>query len=82
MQPNVGITGTNVKGPVIHTATQPIVQPHVLQGMSHDAEEAKNKLEFLEERFRALKEEATLDLEMLQVYVSFRVCDSSQVQGP
>jgi len=55
MQPNVGITGTNVEGPVVLTATQPIVQPHVLQGMSHDAEEAKNKLEFLEERLRAIE---------------------------
>ena len=55
MQPNVDITRTNVEGPVVLTATQPIVQPHVLQGMSHDAKEAKNKLEFLEERLRAIK---------------------------
>jgi len=34
---------------------QPVVQPRVLQGMSHDAEEAKNKLEFLEERLRAIE---------------------------
>jgi len=55
MQPNVGITGTNVEGLVVPTATQPIVQPRVLQGMSHDAEEAKKKLEFLEERLRAIE---------------------------
>jgi len=55
MQPNDGITGTNVEGPVVPTVTQPIVQPCVLQGMSHNTEEAKNKLEFLEERLRAIE---------------------------
>jgi len=55
IQPNAGITGTNVEGPIVPTATQPIVQPRMLQGMSHDAEEAKNKLEFLEERLRAIE---------------------------
>jgi len=55
IQPNAGITGTNVEGPVVSTVIQPVVQPRVLQGMFHDAEEAKNKLEFLEERLRAIE---------------------------
>jgi len=53
MQPNASITGTNVDSTIVPTATQPIVQPRVLQGMSNDAEEAKNRLEFLEERLIA-----------------------------
>jgi len=69
MQPNVGITGTNVEGPVVLMATQPIVQPYVLQGTSHDAEEAKNKLEFLEERLRVIKGGGSFGFGTLQVYV-------------
>jgi len=56
MQPNVGITRKNVEGLVVLTATQPIFQPHVLQGTSHDAEEAKNKFEFLKGRLRVIEE--------------------------
>ena len=55
IQPHAGITGTNVGGPIVPTATQHTVQPRVLQGMSHDVEEAKNKLEFLKERLRAIE---------------------------
>jgi len=55
LQPNADITGTNVEGLVVPTVIQPVVQARVLQGMSHDAEEAKNKLEFLEERLKAIE---------------------------
>jgi len=55
MQPNASITGTNVDSTVVPTTTQPIVQTCALQGMSHDAKEAKNRLEFLEERLRAIE---------------------------
>jgi len=55
VQPNDGITGTNVEGPVVRTTAQPVVQPQIWHGISHDAEEAKSKLEFLEERLRAIE---------------------------
>jgi len=55
MQQNVCITGTNVDSTVVPIATQPIVQPRVSQGISQDVEEAKIKLELLEERFRAIE---------------------------